>query len=107
MKKSSKEPKEEETLLQQILGLEAFGEYITLFVALFPAIVILAIDAKISDDESTLGVFLIELCCVVTLGWLLVLERFGRIKVTTPHIPIPIKWIIPIIMISALFESCN
>ncbi len=91
----------EETFLQKVLGLPTIGEYITTFVGLIPAfiyfLIVYVISGDITDKAMNIHTFIILL---LTYIWLIFLERKGKVKICTPIIPIPIKWLlIPLVLL--------
>ena len=90
--------KEEKTFLLQVLQFPFIGEYLTLLIALIPAF--LMIPLKISPENDKWELIAIA---SLTILWLLFLEKKGKIKICTPHIPIPIKWILIPLTIILLF----
>ncbi|MBK8845924.1 MAG: hypothetical protein IPO27_04840 [Bacteroidetes bacterium] len=93
----------EKTFLQKALGLPLIGEYITTAVGIIPAfiyfiIVWIVFDSDSSDKYMSYHIFIIVL---LTYIWLIFLERKGKVKICTPIIPIPIKWLlIPLVLLS-------
>lgn len=93
-----------ETILQQITSLPLIGEFLTTLIDLIPFIVMGLIRRYIFQSSSEPEKLLIIIGCIITLGWILFLEKVGKIRVTTPIIPIPIKWlVIPFAVIYLFF----
>jgi len=88
-KEAESNNKEEKTFLLQLLQFPFIGEYLTLLIALIPAFLIIPLGISPKNDKW-------ELIAIasLTILWLLFLEKIGNVKICTPHIPIPIKWIL-------------
>lgn len=97
-KEGQSNKKEEKTLLLQVLQFPFIGEYLTLLIALIPAFLIIPLGISPKNDKWELITI-----ASLTILWLLFLEKMGKVKICTPHIPIPIKWILIPLTIILLF----
>lgn len=94
-----------ETVLQQLLGIPKIGDFFTTLLTLVPAFLLALIRNWIYSESSRIGAGFWLLCGFITMLWLLFLENKGRIRITTPLIPIPLKWLVPIITLYLCFSN--
>ena len=80
---------EEKTFLQLILTFPFIGEYITTFIALIPAILIYWL--KIFPENEKWEAIAVG---SISFLWVILMEKKGKVKLCTPHLPIPIKWLL-------------
>lgn len=93
--------------MQMLLGLVVVGPYLTLALAIVPvalAIVLAQAIPLIPDPSSPAGSGpVLVLIGVIGLVWFKVLEKWGRVSISLPIIPIPMWWFTPIAIAFGLF----
>jgi len=98
VKEEESKVKEEKTFLLKVLEFPFIGEYITTFIALIPAILIYWL--KIFPENEKWEAIAVG---SISFLWIIFLEKKGKVKICTPHIPIPIKWLLIPLTIILLF----
>ena len=79
--------------LGMLLGLPLIGGYLAFAVAVVPLLIL----AFLFDGELGGGFFI--LASIISAFWLMFLEGVARVRLTTPHLPIPLLWLTPIVFI--------
>lgn len=70
----------QETILQQILGLAFIGEFIATLLVLVPAGILACVRLYVFHAEGKVGNGFFILCSIITFLWLLYLERVEELQ---------------------------
>ncbi len=87
------EPTPEPTFFQEACELSFIGEFIPTFFALIPLVLTVAVFNN-STDHRSLKIWETILIAILTFFWLKYLESVGKVRITTPLLPIPLIWLI-------------
>ncbi|RYU90900.1 hypothetical protein EWM62_09690 [Mucilaginibacter terrigena] len=84
---------EKPTFFQEASELTFIGEYVaTLFAAV--SLLAVALIFNSSDNNKAIEKWEVILIAILTFFWLKYLESSGRVKLCTPYLPIPLKWLV-------------
>lgn len=89
--------------LRRALALPLVGDYIALFVAGVPLIVLLAGRGVLrvpGEAGGWFGVF----ASVLTAAWLVFLQRRYGVKIVVPVFRIPVLWLTPVYLLASVVE---
>ena len=87
--------------LALFLSLPVIGGYLATLTALIPLFPLYWIRSAAGYDGDLGGIFWM-MAAVVSAVWLLFLEGIARVRLTTPHIPIPLLWFTPFVFIAGV-----
>jgi hypothetical protein len=82
-----------QNFFQEACDLVIIGDYIATLLALVPAIIVVLI-CNTSEPHSPLGNGEIVVIALLTMGWLLAVERYWQVTLCTPYVKLPLKWVI-------------
>ncbi len=91
------------TIMQSMLGLPLIGEYLATGVALIPAILLTFAREWLGMTGEPGGGYFV-LVGILSAYWLAGLEESGRVRITTPHLPIPLLWLTPLVVLYGIVE---
>ena len=80
--------------LARLSGVPIIGEWVTTVVGLAPMFPLFALGLDL--DKQSWGLFV---AAVLLVPWLLLLERWQGVAITTPYVPIKIVWIIYVVIV--------